>query len=108
MKWSAAMSKSIGALWVMLGLFAWPAHAQEAKPFSNEQIDRLTAQVALYPDSLLGQLLMATTYPEDFAAAAAWSKAHPDAKGDEAVRMVVKEARSIKAPNGCATSATRS
>jgi hypothetical protein len=86
------MSKSIGALWVMLGLFAWPAHAQEAKPFSNEQIDRLTAQVALYPDSLLGQLLMATTYPEDFAAAAAWSKAHPDAKGDEAVRMVEKEA----------------
>jgi hypothetical protein len=91
MKWNAAMSKSIGALWVILALFAWPAQAQEAKPFSNEQLDQLTAQVALYPDSLLGQLLMATTYPEDFAAAAAWSKAHPDAKGDDAVKMVENE-----------------
>ena len=34
---------------------------------------------------------MATTYPEDFAAAAAWSKAHPDAKGDDAVKMVENE-----------------
>ena len=74
--------------------FAVPvlASAQSAdKPFSNEQLDQLTAQVALYPDSLLAQLLMATTYPEDFAAAAAWSKAHPDAKGDDAVKMVENE-----------------
>ena len=62
-----------------------------SKPFSNEQLDQLTAQVALYPDSLLAQLFMATTYPDDFAAAAAWSKAHPDAKGDDAVKMVENE-----------------
>ena len=75
-------------------VLALPAHAlaQSAdKPFSNEQLDQLTAQIALYPDSLLAQLLMATTYPEDFAAAAAWSKAHPDAKGDDAVKMVENE-----------------
>ena len=74
--------------------FAVPvlASAQSAdKPFSNEQLDQMTAQIALYPDSLLAQLLMATTYPEDFAAAAAWSKAHPDAKGDDAVKMVENE-----------------
>ena len=41
----------------------------------------MTAQVALYPDSLLAQLFMATTYPDDFTAATNWSKAHPDAKG---------------------------
>ena len=46
------------------------ASAQSAdKPFSNEQFEQMTAQVALYPDSLLAQLFMATTYPDDFAAA---------------------------------------
>ena len=66
-------------------------HAQNAKPFSNEQLDQMTAQIALYPDSLLAQLLMATTYPDQFALATAWSKAHPDAKGDDAVKMVENE-----------------
>ena len=51
----------------------------------------MTAQVALYPDSLLAQLFMATTYPDEFAAAMTWSKAHPDAKGDDAVKMVENE-----------------
>ena len=62
--------------------------AQTAKPFSNEQLEQMTAPVALFPDALLAQLFMATTYPEDFAAAAAWSKAHPNEKGDAAVKMV--------------------
>src|SRR5437773_8371955 len=61
------------------------------KPFNKEQLDQLTAQVALYPDSLLAQLFMATTYPDEFAKASAWSKAHPDAKGDDAVKMVENE-----------------
>ncbi len=61
------------------------------KPFSNEQLDQMLAQIALYPDSLLSQVLMAATYPDDFAQAAAWSKAHPDAKGDSAVTMVESE-----------------
>src|SRR5207344_2098773 len=67
------------------------AHAQDAKPFTKEQLDQMTAQVALYPDSLLAQLFMATTYPDEFALATAWSKAHPDAKGDDAVKMVENE-----------------
>src|SRR5437762_3133444 len=61
------------------------------KPFNKEQLDQLTAQVALYPDSLLAQLFMATTYPDEFAKASAWSKAHPDAKGDDGVKMVENE-----------------
>jgi hypothetical protein len=59
-----------------------------AQNFSNEQVDQLTAQIALYPDSLLSQVLMASTYPADVAAAAKWSREHPDAKGDDAVQMV--------------------
>ncbi len=91
MKWSIAVGKLIGALALVPLLSALPAHAQDAKPFSNEQLDQMTAQIALYPDSLLSQLLMATTYPDEFAKASAWSKAHPDAKGDDAVTAVENE-----------------
>ncbi len=65
------------------------ASAQAAdKPFTNEQLDQMLAQIALYPDSLLSQVLMAATYPEEFQEAAKWSKAHPDTKGDAAVTQV--------------------
>ncbi len=62
--------------------------SQNASKPSKQELDQLTAQIALYPDALLAQLLMASTYPDQFAAAAKWSKAHPDAKGDEAVKQV--------------------
>ena len=91
MRWRSILTSLVGAMTFAPMLFAGAVAAQDAKPFSNEQLDQLTAQIALYPDSLLAQLLMATTYPEDFAAAAAWSKAHPDAKGDDAVKMVENE-----------------
>jgi hypothetical protein len=65
------------------------AVAQTAdKPFSKEQLDQLTAQVALFPDALLSQVLMAATYPAEVAEAAKWSRANSDRKGDDAVRMV--------------------
>jgi hypothetical protein len=60
----------------------------EQKIYKNEQLDQMLAPVALYPDSLLSQLLMASTYPSDFAEATEWSKANPNAKGDDAVKQV--------------------
>jgi hypothetical protein len=78
--------------WLSLLLaFALPALAPAqtgGKIFSNEQIDQLTAQVALYPDALLSQVLMASTYPADVAEAAKWSRANSERKGDAAVKMV--------------------
>jgi Protein of unknown function (DUF3300) len=89
----SSVSRLIRGLALLSVLFAvsGPLQAQDAKLFTNEQLDQLTAQVALYPDSLLAQLFMATTYPDQFALATAWSKAHPDAKGDDAVKMVENE-----------------
>jgi hypothetical protein len=63
------------------------AHAQDAT-FKNEELDQMLAPIALYPDSLLAQVLMASTYPADVQAAVAWSKAHPDTKGDAAISQV--------------------
>ena len=65
------------------------AAAQTAdKPYTSEQLDQMLAQIALYPDSLLSQVLMAATYPDEFQQAVGWSKSNPDAKGDDAVKMV--------------------
>jgi hypothetical protein len=68
-----------------------PSQPASAKTFSNEEIAQLVAPIALYPDSLLAQVLMASTYPGDIADAAKWSKAHPESKGDDAVKAVANE-----------------
>ena len=56
--------------------------------FSRAEIDQMLAPVALYPDPLLSQLLMAATFPMEIVEAARWSRAHPGVEGDAAVRMV--------------------
>jgi hypothetical protein len=43
-----------------------------AQPLSHAQLDQLVAPVALYPDALLGQVLMASTYPLEIIEAARW------------------------------------
>jgi hypothetical protein len=72
-----------------------PAKAEEAQPssqaaqarsFSQAELDQMLAPVALYPDALLSQVLMAATYPLEIVEAARWSKAHPGIQGDDAVR----------------------
>jgi len=65
--------------------------APAERVFSQEELDQMVAPIALYPDSLLTQVLMAATYPGNVADAVAWSKAHPDAKGDAAVKLVADQ-----------------
>ncbi len=65
-----------------------PASTQNQVKFTQEQLDQALAPVALYPDSLLAQLLMASTYPNQVMEASKWSKEHPKMKGDEAVKAV--------------------
>lgn len=64
-------------------------HADDDK---QAKLDQLMAPVALYPDSLLSQILMASTYPDQVAEAAKWSKDNPDQKGDAAVTAVQDKA----------------
>ena len=42
---------------------AAPAAAPAAKTFTQQDLDTLMAPIALYPDALLAQVLMASTYP---------------------------------------------
>ena len=62
---------------------------QQAQPvFSQQELDQMLAPIALYPDALLSQILMASTYPIEVVQAARWSRANPNLNGDQAVRAV--------------------
>ncbi len=63
-----------------------PPPAQAA--YSQAQLDQMLAPIALYPDALLSQILMAATYPLEVVQAARWSRANPALRGDDAVRAV--------------------
>jgi hypothetical protein len=57
------------------------AAAEAAAPtFKPEEIEQLVAPIALYPDPLLAQIFMASTYPLEVVEAARWQKEHPDLK----------------------------
>jgi len=63
-----------------------PAPGQPAAPaqgFSNEQLEQMVAPIALYPDSLLAQLLMASTYPLEIVEAARWQEKNPKMTADK-------------------------
>jgi hypothetical protein len=87
---------SIVRLWLLatLVLSPWsvPATAPGSAPaasFKPEELDQLVAPIALYPDSLLAQVLMASTYPLEIVSAARWVEANPKLKDqalDEALQ----------------------
>ncbi|TXL70052.1 DUF3300 domain-containing protein [Vineibacter terrae] len=65
-----------------------PAPAPQKPLYKPEELDQMLAPIALYPDSLLAQVLMAATYPLEVVEASRWSKANPNLKGDAAVQAV--------------------
>jgi hypothetical protein len=69
-----------------------PAGMQAEAAFAQEDLDRMLAPIALYPDALLSQILMAATYPLEVVEAARWSRANPGLQGDQAVRAVEQRA----------------
>lgn len=77
-----------------------PARAQEdanpsfsqpppsAKQFSHEELAQLLAPVALYPDELVAQILMAATYPLEIVEADRWVQQNKTLKGDTLARAL--------------------
>jgi len=55
------------------------------------QIEALVAPIALYPDALLSQVLIASTYPLEVVEGARWLKSNPDLKGDALKQAVDKQ-----------------
>lgn len=88
-RWLAGLLISASAL-SLASAQTGQAPAQE-RLFSQEELDQMLAPIALYPDQLLTQILMAATYPLEVVKAARWSRAHPGLEGDEAVRAAANE-----------------
>jgi hypothetical protein len=90
--WNGLLARRIVALLAMVAIaIGSVARAQtqgDPPPFKPEEIEALVAPIALYPDSLLSQVLMASTYPLEIVQAARWVKANPNTKGDAAVKAV--------------------
>ena len=61
------------------------------KTFKQEELDQLLAPIALYPDDVLVQLLMASTYPLEVVQAARWVKANQSLKGEQLTAALEKQ-----------------
>jgi hypothetical protein len=58
------------------------APGQQYAQQTPEQLQQLVAPIALYPDSLVAQILGASTFPDEVVEADRWVQSHPDLKGD--------------------------
>jgi len=82
------LGRLLGAFLVALVLLPAAAAAQTDQgaapapaPFNNEQLEQLVAPIALYPDPLIAQILMASTYPLEVVQAARLVSANANLKG---------------------------
>jgi hypothetical protein len=63
-----------------------PGQPGQAAPYlqhTPEQLQQIVAPIALYPDSLVAQILAASTFPEQVVEADRWLQAHPELKDQE-------------------------
>jgi hypothetical protein len=99
-----------GSLLLVAGLFPVPPAAgatgsQEARSLAPagstmgadrpalkpEELDQMLAPIALHPDDLLSQILMAATYPIEVVQADRWVKANPKLAGDALAKELEKQ-----------------
>jgi len=59
-----------------------------SKVFKAEELEQILAPIALYPDSLLTQVLMASTYPLEIVQADRWAKQNKNMKGDSLAKAL--------------------
>ena len=76
--------------------FAWqqqPAASdgQQKTVLAAEQLDSVVAPVALYPDQLLSQVLVASTYPLEIVECRRWFDQHSNLQGKDLKNAVAKE-----------------
>ncbi|PKM37439.1 MAG: hypothetical protein CVV06_05855 [Gammaproteobacteria bacterium HGW-Gammaproteobacteria-10] len=85
--------KTIIMLLVALISYVPTASAQQENPaFSQAELDQMLAPIALYPDVLLSQILVAATYPLEVVEAARWSAANPGLEGEQAANAAEHQA----------------
>ena len=73
----------VGSLFfaLTLGLGFATSSAQAQSGYSQQELDAMLAPIALYPDELLTQVLIAATYPDDVADARSYIDRYPSLSG---------------------------
>jgi hypothetical protein len=87
-----------GLAWMIIAIFVMapgiPAQdsgqPEQTYRFSKEELAQMLAPIALYPDSLIADILMASTYPLEVVEAERWLKQNNDLQGD-ALNDALKE-----------------
>ncbi|MCC5826478.1 DUF3300 domain-containing protein [Alkalimonas sp.] len=68
-------------------LLSQAAKAQD-ESFEQAQLDQVLAPIALYPDSILSHVLIASTYPLEVVQAARWVAQNPELDSETALQQV--------------------
>jgi hypothetical protein len=90
----AIILRAIRPLVLAIGLLApIVAAAQTGNPplLKPEQLDQLVSPIALYPDPLLAEVLIASAYPLDIVEAERWLQANEKLKGDQLKAALEKQ-----------------
>jgi len=69
-----------------------PPAASSEQLLKPEELEALVAPIALYPDTLLAQILMASTYPLEVVQAERWANENKNLKDDQLKAAVDKQA----------------
>ena len=69
-----------------------PAASSSQQLLKSEELDALVAPIALYPDTLLAQVLIASSYPLEVVQAERWATENKNLKGDPLKAQVDKQA----------------
>jgi hypothetical protein len=75
----------------LLGAAPTTPHRTGDPSLSQEELDALLAPIALYPDDLLGQVLMASTYPLEVVEAERFLKQNPGLRGEALDEALAKK-----------------
>jgi hypothetical protein len=81
----------IGPISLFSQVFPASAAAADKELLKPAQLDQLVAPIALYPDTLLSEVLMASTYPLEVVQAERWLNANKNLKDDQLKEMVDKQ-----------------
>lgn len=76
---------------LIAGFFlAIQVHSETADTYeiSQGELDQILAPIALYPDTVLSHILIASTYPLEVIQAERWTRENPTLEGDEALKAV--------------------
>ena len=82
--------------WVLILVLVLPASLlsvaeSAAQTLKLEEVEQILAPIALYPDSLLSQIFMASTYPLEVVEASRWAKQNQNLKGDALAQALEKQ-----------------